>query len=86
MKTIETVATITAAKELKIQLPEDSPIGTFKVVVVIDESSTIAAVQSQDQSMSFLEVAGDLIGSLEGLPSDLSTDKKYMIGFGNQVK
>lgn len=30
---------------------------------------------------SFLELAGDAIGSVEG-PGDLSTNKKYMRGFG----
>lgn len=84
MKTIETIATITASKELKIQLSEDLPVGTFKVVLVIDETSVLPAEQAAtaDQSISFLEVAGDLIGSLEGLPPDLSTNKGYMEGFG----
>ena len=30
---------------------------------------------------SFLEAAGDLVGSVEG-PGDLSTNPKYMEGFG----
>lgn len=83
MKTIETIIMITSTKELKIQLPEDLPLGTFKVVLVIDETSVLPPEQSAtDKSMSFLEVAGDLIGSLEGLPPDLSTNKSYMAGFG----
>lgn len=84
MKTIETIATITSAKELKIQLPEDLPVGTFKVVLVIDETSVLSSEPpaTVDESISFLEVAGDLIGCLEGLPPDLSTNKDYMADFG----
>jgi hypothetical protein len=84
MKTIETIATITSTKELKIQLPDDLPAGTFKVVLVIDEASRLPSEQPEtaDESMSFLEVAGDLIGCLEGLPPDLSTNKNYMESFG----
>jgi hypothetical protein len=84
MKTIETIATITPAKELKIQLPDDLPVGTFKVVLVIDESPVAASeqVSAADESLSFLNMAGDLIGSLEGLPPDLSTNKSYMEDFG----
>ncbi|WP_416673779.1 hypothetical protein [Egbenema bharatensis] len=84
MKTVETIATITPSKELKIQLPEDLPVGTFKVVLVIDETSIVSSEPpaTADHPISFLEVAGELIGSLEGLPPDLSTDKSYMAGFG----
>jgi hypothetical protein len=84
MKTIETIATITSTKELKIQLPQDLPTGTFKVVLVIDETSALSSEQAAiaDESMSFLSVAGDLIGCLEGLPPDLSTNKSYMEDFG----
>lgn len=83
MKTIETIITITDTKELRIQLPEDLPIGTFKVVLVIDETSALPSEQPvTDTSRPFLEVARDLIGSLEGLPPDLSTNKSYMAGFG----
>jgi hypothetical protein len=84
MKTIETIATITSSKELKIQLPQDLPTGTFKVVLVIDETSMVSFEQpaTTNESRSFLEVAEDLIGSLEGLPPDLSTNKRYMLGFG----
>lgn len=84
MKTIETIATITSTKEIKIQLPEDLPTGTFKVVLVIDETSILPSERSAtvDEPMSFLDLAGDLIGSLEGLPPDLSTNKSYMKDFG----
>lgn len=84
MKMIETIATITATKELKIQLPPDLPTGTFKVVLVIDETAVSPSEQPAiaEEPMSFLSVAGDLIGCLEGLPPDLSTNKSYMEDFG----
>ncbi|MGI0488681.1 hypothetical protein ACN4EK_25005 [Pantanalinema rosaneae CENA516] len=84
MKTIQTIAKITSTKELKIQLPEDLPVGTFKVVLVIDDTSVVNSEQPEtvENSTSFLELAGDLIGCLEGLPPDLSANKSYMAGFG----
>jgi hypothetical protein len=84
MKTIETIATITSTKELRIQLPQDLPVGTFKVVLVIDETSVLSPGQTTttNEPISFLDVAGDLIGCLEGLPSDLSTNNSYMDDFG----
>jgi hypothetical protein len=40
--------------------------------------------QEQEQPMSVLEAAGDLIGSLQGGPPDLSYNPKYMEGFGQE--
>ena len=37
-----------------------------------------------EKPISVLELAGDLIGSLQGGPPDLSTNKKYMEGFGEE--
>ncbi|MBR8836663.1 MAG: DUF2281 domain-containing protein [Stigonema ocellatum SAG 48.90 = DSM 106950] len=34
------------------------------------------------QVVSALEAAGDLVGCLDGGPSDLSTNKRYLEGFG----
>jgi hypothetical protein len=34
------------------------------------------------EQVSFAEAAKDFIGCLDGLPSDLSTNKSYMEGFG----
>jgi hypothetical protein len=45
MKTIETIATITSNQELKIQLSEELPVGTFRVVLVIDETSALSPEQ-----------------------------------------
>ena len=84
MKTIAAIATITPTKELKIQLPDDIPIGTFNVVLVIDETTVVQAAPPTNTAPppSFLELAGELIGSLDGLPPDLSTNQRYMEGFG----
>ncbi|BAY42643.1 hypothetical protein SAMD00079811_02210 [Scytonema sp. HK-05] len=37
MKTIETIATVTADGKITVQLPPDIPAGEHRVVVVIDE-------------------------------------------------
>ena len=37
-----------------------------------------------NKPMSALELAGDLVGCLDGGPSDLSTNKAYMEGFGRK--
>lgn len=34
------------------------------------------------ESSSFLDVAGEFVGCLEGGPGDLATNKKYFEGFG----
>jgi hypothetical protein len=49
MKTVEPIATITPTKEVKIQLPEALPVGTFKVVLVIDETSIVSSEPLQRQ-------------------------------------
>jgi hypothetical protein len=41
-----------------------------------------ASKNLQGDSVSVLEAAGDLIGCLEGGVPDLSTNNKYMEGFG----
>jgi len=40
--------------------------------------------KSEDTSISFLEAAKKYIGCLEGRPPDLSTNKAYMEGFGEE--
>ncbi|MEE3719807.1 hypothetical protein V2H45_23985 [Tumidithrix elongata RA019] len=37
---------------------------------------------TEPKPISFAEAARDLIGCLDGLPPDLSTNKAYMEGFG----
>jgi hypothetical protein len=36
----------------------------------------------EGRELSCLDLAGDIIGSIKGLPSDLGTNPKYMDGFG----
>ena len=45
-------------------------------VTVLDE------VEQEQPRVSVLEAAGDLIGSLEGGPEDLSSNPKYLEGYG----
>jgi hypothetical protein len=40
--------------------------------------------QSEQPGISFLEAARDYVGCLEGGPPDLSTNKAYMEGFGEE--
>ena len=82
MKTIEVIATINANGQIQLSQPESLPIGKFKVVIVIDESTDLEAVETTKVDNSFLSTAGDLIGSLQGLPADLYTNKQYFEGFG----
>lgn len=86
MKTIETIATISASGEVQLAKWENVPVGRFKVVLVIDESpiSLGEGTESGQLEDSFLAAASDLIGSLEGLPSDLSVNKRYLEGFGEE--
>lgn len=86
MKTIETIATISQTGEIQIQQPENLPVGKFRVVLVIDDQSTLpeespATVPPEN---SFLAAAGDLIGCLADLPPDLSHNKAYLEGLGGQ--
>jgi len=85
MKTIETIATISPHGTVQLINYENVPIGKFKIVLVIDESPLS---QKTDQMMrmpmedSFLAATADLLGSLEGLPADLSINKDYLAGLG----
>jgi hypothetical protein len=44
----------------------------------------LSPLQVTEQPQSALEIAGDLVGCLEGGPSDLSVNKKYLEGFGQE--
>ncbi|MGI2904826.1 hypothetical protein [Tolypothrix sp. VBCCA 56010] len=41
MKTIQTIATVTADGKISLQLPTDIPAGEHQVVVIIDEKSLV---------------------------------------------
>lgn len=43
------------------------------------------SLKATEQPRSALDIAGDLVGCLEGGPSDLSTNKKYLEGFGQPI-
>lgn len=40
--------------------------------------------QAEELMISALEMAGDLVGCVKGGASDLSTNKRYMEGFGEK--
>ena len=40
--------------------------------------------QNQQKPTSALDAAGDLVGCLDGGPPDLSTNKQYLEGFGEE--
>ncbi|MEB3885098.1 hypothetical protein [Lyngbya sp. CCY1209] len=82
MKTIETIATISPSGEVQLANCENVPVGRFKVVLVIDESPLYEEPEANPPEDSFLAATADLIGSLEGLPSDLSVNKDYLEGLG----
>jgi hypothetical protein len=46
MRTIEAIATVTSNQELKIQFPGNVPVGTYHVVVVLDEASGLTLPES----------------------------------------
>lgn len=48
------------------------------------KSKRQASLPEPERQMSALELAGDLVGCLEGGPPDLSTNPKYMEGFGEE--
>lgn len=85
MRTIETIATFTSSGEIHLSEAQDLPVGTYRVVLQIDDvpipaDDSPATVSADD---SFLALAGDLVGCLEGLPSDLSHNKEYLEGLGS---
>ena len=55
--------------------------GAAKSDVIRDALEVYFAGAKNGSHMSFAELAGDLIGSVEG-PVDLATNPKYMRGFG----
>ena len=81
MRKIATTATISPMGDVILDRVKNLPVGKFKVVLVIDESPiTTENIAEESQSeRSFLDVAGNLIGCLEGLPTDLSVNKYSFI-------
>lgn len=52
--------------------------GVSRSVVVREALESYAVAPA----VSALDLAGDLVGSVDGLPADLSTNPKYLEGFG----
>lgn len=55
--------------------------GSTKSAVVREALEAYMGNTLPQKELSFLDLAGDLVGSCEG-PGDLSTNPKYMAGFG----
>ncbi len=49
MKTIETIATVTADGKITLQLPADIPEGEHQVVVIIDEKPLVEKAQTKEK-------------------------------------
>ena len=71
------------------QLPTEDQKEIIRFVEFLEFKSGKAITDQEEEveitepkSISFAEAAKDLIGCLDGLPPDLSTNKTYMEGFG----
>ena len=49
MKTIETIATVTADGKITVQLPPDIPAGEHRIVVMIDEQPLVEKSQTKEK-------------------------------------
>lgn len=77
-------------KTISLKLPDDvdrklsaraERVGTSKSALIREAIEGLLAEGSDGRKGSFLELAGDLIGCVEG-PGDLSYNKEYMKDFG----
>jgi Ribbon-helix-helix protein, copG family len=77
-------------KTISLKLPDDvdrelsaraERVGTSKSALIREAIEGLLAKGSGGRKGSFLELAGDLIGCVEG-PGDLSYNKEYMKDFG----
>lgn len=73
LKTLETLS-----------LAEQQEVLDFAEFLKSKQQKQTSVQSEQKQPISALELAGDLVGCLEGGPPDLSTNKKYMEGFGQE--
>ena len=53
-----------------------------KSAVIRDLLETHPSTRAASRKPMLMELAGDLIGSIKGGPTDVSTNKKYMEGYG----
>ncbi len=59
--------------------------GSTKSAVVREALEAYMSSATAKTELSFLDIAGDLLGTCEG-PGDLSTNPKYMEGFGESPR
>jgi Protein of unknown function (DUF2281) len=62
------------------KLPPDQQLEALSFIEFLQVKAKQATVDKKE--ISALEAGGDLIGCLDGGPPDLSTNKRYMEGFG----
>ena len=62
------------------KLPPDQQLEALNFIEFLQAKAKQTTVDKKE--MSDLLAAGDLIGCLDGGPPDLSTNKRYMEGFG----
>lgn len=86
MATLETTLEQAIAKIKQLAIEEQKEVIHFiEFLEFKHNQATIAQEQTnntEQKPISFAEAAKDWIGCLDGLPSDLSTNKAYMEGFG----
>lgn len=79
-------------KKVSLKLPDDlhrkltlcaERRGMTKSALIRESLASYFALEPSPERISVLELAGDLVGCLEG-PGDLSFNKKYMKGFGKK--
>jgi hypothetical protein len=76
MKTIETIATVTADGKITVQLPPDIPAGEHRVVVMIDEQPLPKKTETKEKPLP-LDFPVIHVGSW---PENLSLRREDMYG------
>jgi hypothetical protein len=76
MKTIETIATVTADGKITVQLPPDIPAGEHRVVVMIDEQPLPKKTETKEKRLP-LDFPVIHVGSW---PENLSLRREDMYG------
>jgi hypothetical protein len=66
---------------LVVDVPTDLPEGTEVELVTVGDVVEVNKIAGAKGGLTVGDLAGDLIGSLEG-PGDLSTSPRHMRGFG----
>ncbi len=77
MKTIETIATVTADGKITVQLPPDIPAGEHRVVVMIDEQPLPKKTETKEKRLP-LDFPVIHVGSW---PENLSLRREDMYGY-----